>query len=113
MLTRVRFLTFVLLAVLACQSLGVRENLTPEQMSLIRADSEAFAAVVREEDKPPPAGQVVSPGSRWWIDARPYGEAQEFPAVAGGSTGAGGDSGSLFAPRPDTATMFRLIENRK
>jgi hypothetical protein len=99
----------VSVGVLACQTLRPRSDLSPEQLALISADSEVFAAVVQPQLE---AGARVYLYSRDSVrfDARPYGDSQEFRPSAGG--GHEYDPGKLF-DRPDWAMMILLTENRR
>ncbi|PYO06344.1 MAG: hypothetical protein DMD30_12750 [Gemmatimonadetes bacterium] len=115
MFSRECSITITLIALVACQSyrppekVSPRETLSSEQLELLRADSEVFAAVVHPL---PEAGAAVDLYTRdsMRFDARPYGEPQLFRETAGG--GRPYDAAKLF-DRPDSAMMRRLTEARK
>ena len=109
MFPRQWYLSVALLGILACRSLQPRGNLSPEQLALVRADSEVFAAVVHPQREAGGAATLYALDSVRF-DARPYGEPQLFRESAGG--GQGYDPGKLF-DRPDSAMMSRLTENRR
>lgn len=102
-----------MLAVFACAISGCRtlpegENLTPQQIELIRADSEVFAAVVRPEVEPGAKVEAFS-NDKGAFDAWPFGDPQYFRETAGG--GQGFDPSGLF-DHPDTTMMKLLRQSR-
>lgn len=103
----------LMLAVLAGVSSGCRtipkgESLTAQQIELIRADSEVFAAVVRPEVEPGAKVQVFSNGKAAF-DSWPFGDPQYFRETAGG--GQGFEPSGLF-DHPDTTMMKLLRQSR-
>jgi hypothetical protein len=98
-----------LIGAFGCRSLPGRENLTAQQVALIRADSEVFEAVVRAQL----AGNMKDypyhlDGLRY--DSRPSTPVAAFPITAPRSKKPGA-TGPFEAP--DSAMMDRLAANRK
>jgi hypothetical protein len=99
----------ILIGAFGCRSLATRENLTEQQVALIRADSEVFEAVVRAQL----AGNMKDypyhlDGLRY--DSRPSIPVAAFPITAPRSQKAG-MTGPFEAP--DSVMMRRLAVNRK
>src|SRR3954470_7617102 len=101
---------FILAGVIlfACRTLPRGEVLSPQDLALIRADSEVFAAVVHPQVEPGAKVQLFRYDSLR-IDPRPYGDPQYFEETAGGSQGF--DPSGLFT-HPDSALMRRLVQSR-
>ena len=84
------------------------QNLSAEQVPLIRADSEVFAALIHARVESGADTVLVNPKAE--IDSRPWGEGKRFHDVAGGGTGYGSPD---LAYKPDSSTLALLAENRK
>jgi hypothetical protein len=110
--------SFCLVASAACRSVPSREESplpiaraasAEEELSLIRADSEVFDAVVRaqlagRDDEYPFHLEHLR------YDSRPYGTPSGYPEVFAGVQGI---DPSLSFPRPGKPTIDRLAKNRK
>jgi hypothetical protein len=93
----------------ACRSFPARENLTEQQIALIRADSDVFASVVRAQlaaGKKDYPYHLDSPR----FDSRPSGSGGDFQSVAGGSQGF---DPTQLSQHSDSATLEILAKNRK
>jgi hypothetical protein len=109
--------TFCLVASAACRSAPPPEPPRPisrpatraEELTLIRADSEVFEAVVRAQLAAGDDGYPMRL-DRLRYDPRPYGTSTGYPEVFAGVQGV---DPTLSFPRAGTRAIRRLAENRK
>ncbi len=111
---RLPFLCFVgtilLVGVPACRSLAARENLSENQFPIVRADSDLFEAVVREELE---GGEKHNPHYVHVLrfDARPIGPT--MPRAHVKAVGVRGMDPTELIRRVDSVTLAEITERRK